>query len=78
MSRKRHTSKRPKSLEGSILVRTYGVTFSEGYESPAHHHQWDQFTYATQGVMTVKTEPALGLSRRTARCGFPPESSMSK
>ena len=56
MSRKRHTSKRPKSLEGSILVRTYGVTFSQGYESPAHHHQWDQFTYATQGVMTVKTE----------------------
>src|SRR6202789_3711421 len=56
MSRKRHTSTRPKSLEGSILVRTYGVTFSQGYESAPHRHQWDQFTYATQGVMTVKTE----------------------
>jgi AraC-like DNA-binding protein len=56
MSRKRHASKPRKSLEGSILVRTYGVTFSEGYESAAHRHQWDQFTYATQGVMTVKTE----------------------
>jgi AraC-like DNA-binding protein len=56
MSRKRHTWVSPKSLDGSILVRTYGLTFTEGYVSGAHRHEWDQFTYATQGVMTVKTE----------------------
>jgi AraC-like DNA-binding protein len=61
MSRKRQsqksTRKSPslKPLDGSVLVRTNGVTFSEGYVFPAHHHQWDQFTYATHGVMTVKT-----------------------
>jgi AraC-like DNA-binding protein len=42
--------------DGSILVRTFGVTFSEGHVLKAHHHEWDQFTYATHGVLTVKTE----------------------
>jgi AraC-like DNA-binding protein len=56
MPRKRQREISRKSLDGSILVRTYGVTFSEGYVSNTHHHQWDQFTYATHGVMTVKTE----------------------
>src|ERR1700678_4305967 len=61
MSRKRQSQKAtsfarsPRSLDGSVLVRTNGVTFSEGYVFAAHHHQWDQFTYATHGVMTVKT-----------------------
>jgi len=55
MSRKRQTLTSPKSLDGSVRVRTYGVTFTQGYVSRAHHHDWDQFTYATQGVMTVKT-----------------------
>jgi AraC-like DNA-binding protein len=62
MSRKRQSPKRPKlfqspkSLDGSVFVRTNGVTFSEGHVFHAHRHAWDQFTYATHGVMTVKTE----------------------
>jgi AraC-like DNA-binding protein len=56
MSRKRQTSKPPKRLDGSVLIRTFGLTFSEGYVLSAHRHDWDQFTYATHGVLTVKTE----------------------
>jgi len=56
MSRKRQPLERLTSLDGSVFVRTNGVTFSDGYVFRAHHHEWDQFTYATQGVMTVKTE----------------------
>jgi AraC-like DNA-binding protein len=55
MSRKRQTPKSRKSLDGSVLVRTYGVTFTEGFVSNTHRHEWDQFTYATHGVLTVKT-----------------------
>lgn len=59
MSRKRQTTKAKratKCLDGSVLVRTYGITWSEGYTSETHRHEWDQFTYATHGVMTVRTE----------------------
>jgi AraC-like DNA-binding protein len=56
MSRKRHRKDSRKSLDGSVCVRTYGITFTEGYASGVHHHEWDQFTYATHGVLTVKTE----------------------
>ncbi len=55
MSRKRQTRILRTKLEGTVLVRTYGVTFSESYASKPHTHEWDQLTYATQGVMTVKT-----------------------
>jgi AraC-like DNA-binding protein len=56
MSRRRQAAKFWKSLDGSVRVRTFGVTFSEGYVSKPHRHEWDQFTYATHGVLTVKTE----------------------
>ena len=55
MSRKRQSVKSPKSLDGSVVVRTFGITFTEGYVSRAHRHDWDQFTYATHGVLTLKT-----------------------
>jgi AraC-like DNA-binding protein/quercetin dioxygenase-like cupin family protein len=56
MSQTRHTF-RPRStaLDGSILVRTFGVTFTETNVIKAHTHKWDQLTYATQGVMSVVT-----------------------
>jgi AraC-like DNA-binding protein len=41
--------------DGSVLVRTYPVTFPTGYRSKAHSHEWDQLTYAAHGVMTVHT-----------------------
>jgi AraC-like DNA-binding protein len=56
MSRKRQTPKSPKRLDGSVFIRTYGVTWSEGQIIKAHRHEWDQFTYATHGVLTVKTD----------------------
>jgi AraC-like DNA-binding protein len=60
MSRKRQTAKsrpaRPKRFDGSVLVRTYGITWTQGLTVPAHRHEWDQFTYATHGVLTVKTD----------------------
>jgi AraC-like DNA-binding protein len=56
MSRKRQISKSNQPFDGSVLVRTYGVTFTEGYLSKAHRHDWDQFTYATHGVLTVQTD----------------------
>jgi AraC-like DNA-binding protein len=56
MSYTRHVG-RPQStaLDGSVLVRTFGVTFTESNVIKAHKHKWDQLTYATQGVMSVKT-----------------------
>ena len=60
MSRKRQAAQsqkaRQKRLDGSVLVRTFGVTFTEGHVLKAHRHEWDQFTYATHGVLTVKTD----------------------
>src|SRR6202042_365444 len=56
MSRKRHTTHCLKSLDGAVLVRTYGVTWTQGLTVPAYRHEWDQFTYATHGVLTIKTE----------------------
>lgn len=38
-----------------MFVRTSPVTFLNGYRSKAHQHEWDQLTYASQGVMTVHT-----------------------
>jgi AraC-like DNA-binding protein len=44
------------ALEGSVLVRTFGVTFtSSRHVIAAHQHKWDQLTYATEGVMSVTT-----------------------
>jgi AraC-like DNA-binding protein len=59
MSRKRQTAVTRTKLDGTVLVRTYGITFSETYVSKPHSHDWDQFTYATQGVLTVKTRDGI-------------------
>ncbi len=42
-------------LDGSVLVRTFGVTFTGSQTLRDHKHTWDQLTYATEGVLTVKT-----------------------
>jgi quercetin dioxygenase-like cupin family protein len=59
MSRKRQTSIDATKLDGTVLVRTYGITFSETFVSKPHVHEWDQLTYATQGVLTVKTADGI-------------------
>lgn len=59
MSRKRQTAIARTKLDGTVLVRTYGITFSETYVSKPHVHDWDQLTYATQGVLTVKTADGI-------------------
>jgi AraC-like DNA-binding protein len=50
-------SRKPRStpLDGSVLVRTFGVTFTETNVIKAHTHKWDQLTYSTQGVLSVQT-----------------------
>jgi AraC-like DNA-binding protein len=63
MSRIRHVAharKRPNrtELDGSVLVRTFGVTFTGSQVFHAHLHKWDQLTYATEGVLSVKTADA--------------------
>jgi AraC-like DNA-binding protein len=56
MSPTRHDHRpRETALDGSVLVRTFGVTFTETNVIKAHTHKWDQLTYATQGVMSVQT-----------------------
>jgi AraC-like DNA-binding protein len=56
MSRTRQRRVTRTELEGSVLVRTFGVTFtSTRHVIAAHQHKWDQLTYATEGVMSVTT-----------------------
>jgi len=45
--------------DGSVLVRTYPVTFPNGHTSNAHTHTWDQLTYAARGVITVRTSKGI-------------------
>jgi AraC-like DNA-binding protein len=39
----------------SVLVRTFGVTFSRNQIVPPVRGDWDQLVYANKGVLTVKT-----------------------
>jgi AraC-like DNA-binding protein len=55
MSRKRQAPILRTKLDGTILVRTFGVTFAGSHTIAAHTHTWDQLTYATEGVLSVRT-----------------------
>lgn len=44
--------------DGSVLVRTYPVTFLHPHLLGSHRHDWDQLTYAASGVMRVETADA--------------------
>jgi AraC-like DNA-binding protein len=44
--------------DGSVLVRTYPVTFLHPHTLAPHVHDWDQLTYAASGVMRVDTTDA--------------------
>ncbi len=44
--------------DGTVLVRTYPVTFLHPHTLPPHAHDWDQLTYAAAGVMRVETADA--------------------
>ncbi|MFY9609037.1 MAG: helix-turn-helix transcriptional regulator [Blastocatellia bacterium] len=50
---------RKKGPDGAVLVRTYPVTFPNGYRSRPHAHEWDQLTYAAHGVLTVHTAKGI-------------------
>lgn len=50
---------RKEGPDGTVLVRTYPVTFPTGYRSRPHAHEWDQLTYASHGVMTVHTAKGI-------------------
>ncbi len=52
-TRQRRISRTP--LDGTVLVRTFGVTFTVSHVISARKHTWDQLTYATEGVLSVKT-----------------------
>lgn len=51
---RQHVQKRIR-LDGSVIVRTHPLTMLSEYRSNEHAHEWDQLTYASQGVMTVYT-----------------------
>lgn len=55
MSRTRQRRILQTVLDGTVLVRTFGVRFAGSHLIPAHRHTWDQLTYATEGVLSVKT-----------------------
>src|SRR5436190_16351236 len=55
----RQSFEKHRGPDGSVLVRTYPVTFSNGYKSKAHTHIWDQLTYAARGVITVHTSKGI-------------------
>jgi len=44
--------------DGSVLVRTYPVTFAHDHHLPTHAHGWDQLTFAAAGVLRVDTSEA--------------------
>jgi AraC-like DNA-binding protein len=47
--------------DGSVVVRTYPLTFLHDHTEPSHAHDWDQLTYAASGVMRVETDRATWL-----------------
>ena len=55
MSRTRQRRISRTDLDGTVLVRTFGVAFAGSHVIPAHKHTWDQLTYATEGVLSVRT-----------------------
>lgn len=51
--RKRQTES---GSDAAILLRSLGMRLPPGYRIEAHHHDWHQLVYATEGVLTVATE----------------------
>jgi AraC-like DNA-binding protein len=52
---------RHRGPDGTVLVRTYPLTFLHDHVEPAHTHDWDQLTYAASGAMRVETDVASWL-----------------
>ena len=42
-----------RQLDGDVLVRSYGVTFSVNSHSPPKSEAWDQLVFSIHGVLTV-------------------------
>jgi AraC-like DNA-binding protein len=55
----RQSLKQRRGPDGTVLVRTYPVTFPTGFKNSAHRHEWDQLTYAAHGVITVHTSRGI-------------------
>jgi hypothetical protein len=63
---------RHKGPDGTVLVRTYPLTFLHDHVERAHTHDWDQLTYAASGVMRVDTDAASWLVPPHRAGGFRP------
>ncbi len=44
-----------RQLDEGVLIRSFGLTFSQTEMSPPTSEEWNQLVYATKGVITVKT-----------------------
>lgn len=56
MPEKRQVALLDRRARRSAIVTTLKYDYPHGYKVPWHFHEWDQLVYASQGVMTVKTE----------------------
>ena len=44
--------------DGSVVIRTYPVTFLHDFTEERHDQKWHQLTFATRGHLEVITEDA--------------------
>ena len=56
MAQKRQSALWDHRARRLALITTLTYDYPHGYKVPRHFHEWDQLVYASQGVMTVKTE----------------------
>lgn len=56
MPEKRQAALLDRRARRSAIITTLKYDYPHGYKVPWHFHEWDQLVYASQGVMTVKTE----------------------
>ena len=56
MLKTRHT--RPRWPDGTVVIRTYPVTFLHDFTERRHDRAWHQLTFATRGHLEVLTEDA--------------------
>ncbi|HKW33313.1 MAG TPA: AraC family ligand binding domain-containing protein [Candidatus Acidoferrum sp.] len=56
MAEKRQTAFLDRRARRSAIITTLTYDYPHGYMVPWHFHEWDQLVYASEGVMTVRTE----------------------
>src|SRR5215470_8878943 len=56
MAEKRQNVFLDRRARRSAIITTLRYDYPHGHKVPWHFHEWDQLVYASQGVMTVRTE----------------------